>query len=544
MTYAQLMARNHVLLTAGVLAGLSTGLSAFGQVVESVPFLGVKLFSITETLPRPLNIRLVEIDLAHPDVRFRVSPRDPGLPGGNETITQPTRQYVNEQSAQIGINTSFFYLINGGQPLPTNNNGLTVSDGDAYSPWDNNGQVGFNIAQNNVASIVTAASVRPTGVETNPATVNLFNASAGSHRLLSNGANVAPANSNVEGNFLHLHPRTALGVTATNKLLLATIDGRRAGFSEGMYLREVADLLRAYGATDAINLDGGGSTTMAMDYYGDGATRAQLVNRPSGSERYNGASLGVFAARNPSFVAPTGVVNVPTTVGSIRILDDFEDSDGRFFRDPDFSGSTRGLRETTDGVGPSAAARDANHSLHGFAAQRIDLVSQDDPDWEGLRVRHLSGGGSPTANERLTTEGFVGFWLKTETDGLLASIGLDENGTSTIESGIAREIIADGEWRLYEWNLADAAQWDSFNNGDGDIDGPFVTVDSILISSPTDQDARMWIDALAYNPGGSLATLVPEPSGIVFLGLSALLMSRRRQRSSVPTSARAPVRFF
>lgn len=524
------MIRVNVLMAAGM-AALGFVPTARGQIVQSEPFLGVKLFSITQTLPRPLNIRLVEIDLAHPDVRFRVSPLDPGLPGGNETITQPTRQYVNEQSAQIGINTSFFYLINGGQALPTNNNGLSVSDGHAYSPWDDNAQVGFNIARNNVASIVTPASVRPTGVETNPATASLFNAGAGSHRLLNNGANVAPANSDEAGHFLHLQPRTALGITPTNKLLLATIDGRRSGFSEGMYLREVASLLETYGATNAINLDGGGSTTMAMDYYGDGPTRAQLVNRPSGSERYNGASLGVFANRNPNFIAPTGSVHVPTTVGSIRILDDFEDSNGHFRNDPDFSGSNRGLLKTTTFDGPSTAARDANHALHGFAAHRIDLVSQDHPTWDGFRLRHLSGGGSPGQNEQLGTSGFVGFWIKTTTEGLLASIGLDENGTSTIESGIARQIIADGEWRLYEWNLADAEQWESFFNGDGVIDGPSMTVDSIFISSPLDQDATVWVDALSYNPNGSLGTLVPEPGGITAAGIAGIMvLSRRRRR--------------
>jgi hypothetical protein len=473
---------------------------------------------------------LIEIDLTQADLRFRMSPRDPGLPNGDETITQTTRQYVDEQSAQIGINTSFYRLENGGLALPTNNNGIAVSDGDKYSPWDSTGQVGFNITETNLASIITAPSVRPTGFETNPSGVPLFNAVAGSNRLLNGGANVAPPDNTTDGHFLNLHPRTAAGIAPGSKLLLATIDGRRAGFSEGMYLREVADLLSSYGATDAINLDGGGSTTMAFDYYGDGATRAQLVNRPSGSERHNGVSLGIFAPRNPSFVAPTGVVNVPTQVGSIRILDDFEDSNGRFRSDPDFSGSTRGLLETTDGVGPSAATRDANQFLHGFAAQYLDLVSQDDPAWNGFRLRHLSGGGSPGQNEQLGTSGFVGFWLKTTTAGLLASIGLDEGGTTTIESGISRAIIADGEWHLYEWNLADAAQWDGFNNGNGQIDGPFTTVDSIFVSSLLDKDAQLWVDALAYNPNGSLAALVPEPGGLALLGLAALLVSRRRKR--------------
>jgi hypothetical protein len=510
----------------GTLAG-----AASAQVVESEPFLGVTLYSITQTSPRPLNIRLIEIDLTNPGLRFRVSPYDPGLPNGDETITQTTRQYVDEQSAQIGINASFYRLENGGEARPTNNNGIVVSDGDAYSPWDSTGQVGFNITQANIASIITAPSSRPTGYETNPAGAALFNAVAGSDRLLNAGTNVAPADNTTPGHFLNLNPRTAMGLAPGNKLLLATIDGRRAGFSEGMYLREVADLLKSYGATDAVNLDGGGSTTMAMDYYRDGASRAQLVNTPSGSERHNGVSLGVFAAVNPAYVPPSGIVNVPSTVGSIRVLDSFEDSVGRFDRDPDFSGSTRGLLEIADGVGPSSASRDANQFVHGFASQRIDIVSQDDPDWDGFRLRYLSGGGSPTNNEQLGTSGFVGFWLKTTTAGLTTSVNLDENVTANIESGVARPVIADGQWHLYEWNLADASKWDPFNGtANGQIDGPVTTVDSIFISSLIDQDAVVWIDGLAYNPNGSIAALVPEPTaaGSALLALCGLGLGPRR----------------
>jgi hypothetical protein len=497
------------------LACTTAGIYTQAQVVETTPFLGVKLYSITQAAPRPLNIQLLEIDLSQADLRFRNSPRDPGLPNGDETITQTTRQFVDEQSAQIGINTTFFRLENGGQARPTNNNGIVVSDGDKYSPWDSTNQVGFNITEANIATLVTAPSSRPTGYETNPAGVALFNAVAGSNRLLNAGTNVAPADNPTPGHFLNLHPRTAVGIAPGNKLLLATVDGRQTGFSEGMYLRELADLLQSYGATEGINLDGGGSTTLAFDYYGDGATRSQLVNHTPGlAERYVGASLGIFAPRNSAYVPPTGLVTVPTQVGSIRILDDFEDSNGRFYRDPDFSGSNRGLLETTDGVGPSEAHRTANDALHGFAAHQLSIVSQDDPTWSGFRARHLSGGGTPANNEQLGTNGYVGFYLKTLTPGLLASIALDENLGSSIELSVAREVTADGLWHLYEWNLADAAGWNAFAGAaaNGQIDGPIMTIDSIFISSLIDQNATVLLDAVLYNPHGSLAALVPGPT--------------------------------
>ena len=69
------------------------------------------------------------------------------------------------------------------------------------------------------------------------------------------------------------HPRTAIGKTADGKILLVTVDGRRPGVSVGMSLAELADLMLSLGAVDALNLDGGGSTTM---YYS-----GRVVNRPS-----------------------------------------------------------------------------------------------------------------------------------------------------------------------------------------------------------------------------------------------------------------------
>jgi hypothetical protein len=141
-----------------------------------------------------------------------------------------------------------------------------------------------------------AASI-PSGYETDPP-VTLHNTVTGSHRIVTAGVNVAPPPGG--DNLTLVHPRTAVGVTARNKLLLMTVDGRQSGFSEGVNLVELANLMLSLGARDAINLDGGGSTQMVMNYYDD-ALATQVVNSPSEAERSVGASLAVFARRNGDF---------------------------------------------------------------------------------------------------------------------------------------------------------------------------------------------------------------------------------------------------
>jgi hypothetical protein len=103
------------------------------------------------------------------------------------------------------------------------------------------------------------------------------------------------------------NPRTAVGVTADNHLVILTIDGRQT-ISAGASLSDLASIMVRYGAVNAMNLDGGGSTTMDID----GLT----VSSPSGSgnERPVADALMVFA--DPPIVisnVPDVSITVPTT---------------------------------------------------------------------------------------------------------------------------------------------------------------------------------------------------------------------------------------
>ncbi len=69
------------------------------------------------------------------------------------------------------------------------------------------------------------------------------------------------------------HPRTMIGTSADNTIWLVTVDGRQPEQSVGMTLVELRALARRLGLVNALNLDGGGSTTMWV--------QGQVLNRPS-----------------------------------------------------------------------------------------------------------------------------------------------------------------------------------------------------------------------------------------------------------------------
>ena len=92
------------------------------------------------------------------------------------------------------------------------------------------------------------------------------------------------------GWFLRRNPRTFAGVDARGRTVLVTVDGRSTD-DLGLSIPEAADVARSLGLVDALNLDGGGSTTLAVD--------GRLASHPSDStgERPVGDALLVLPGR-------------------------------------------------------------------------------------------------------------------------------------------------------------------------------------------------------------------------------------------------------
>jgi len=261
-------------------------------------------------------MHVAQIDLRAQGIRFKVSP-----PGGDrEVLRQSTLDFLNQERAQIAINGHFFL------PFPSEDKtawviGLAASEGRVFSafeiPEQSYALVAFapaiNIDRDNHASIVTYDPSNSDQKHVREK-VALWNVVAGSSQIVTRGVATIPAyrdDNHFDGELDPGGPnnysnskawadattaRTAIGLSRDQQTLtLFTVDVR--GGSEGMRLSEVANvLIRDFDVFDALNLDGGGSTTMAME---DPLRGSIIVNTSSDNPRGRvvATNLAVFATK-------------------------------------------------------------------------------------------------------------------------------------------------------------------------------------------------------------------------------------------------------
>jgi len=268
------------LLAAAVLVSAGGLLHAEQRVTQ--PYVGISYVDRTETAPRAVHMHIAQIDLRAPGLRFALSPPA----GGREVVRQTTIEFLKQEHAQLAINAHYFL------PYPSADTdawviGIAAAEGRVYSAFESPEQdyalladaPGVNIDPANHATVVHRDRRQPDGVHV-AEPVRLWTTLAGSAQIVTGGGKTVPLYADPQhpggqltpgspGNYSNAHSwydvitaRTAIGVSRDGRTLtLFTVD--KSGGSEGMQVGEVADfLLRDYGVWDAINLDGGGSTTM------------------------------------------------------------------------------------------------------------------------------------------------------------------------------------------------------------------------------------------------------------------------------------------
>lgn len=239
--------------------------------------------------PRPLVIHIVQIDLATPGLSFLVTPGDPI--DGHKVRAQSTSQFLSKHHLQLAINGDFFwpwwyYTILNYYPRdkdPTDVNGFAASRGAVYSEEKSDDpRPTLFLSQDNQAGIDQSIGA-------------VYNAISGLPLIVEDGRisdQIKP-----DEYYAGVHPRTALGLDRERKsLLLFIIDGRQPNYSEGATLPELAQIAIEYRAYTALNLDGGGSSTLVIE---DRQGRPQVLNSPihasmPGMERPVGNHLGVW----------------------------------------------------------------------------------------------------------------------------------------------------------------------------------------------------------------------------------------------------------
>ncbi|MDR1100528.1 MAG: phosphodiester glycosidase family protein [Treponema sp.] len=260
---------------------------------------GLDYFAGKTARPR-LEFRALRVDLAEPGLRLVVYDGEHAAPGKKLAAGAAAPQngasipstwvsgFVRRYGLLAGINAGPFDPVSGREGEPRTNIGISVAGGVLVSP---------PVPQFDALVFYTGggAAIRSQGdlgdLSAIQEAVGGFYQVLGEGRLTERTRLLAESPSNPR------HPRSAAGISADGKFLyLLVIDGRRPG-SVGATEAETGIILRQLGAAEGINLDGGGSTSLALRFP-DG--RVRPVNVPihrgiPGRERGVASCLGIGA---------------------------------------------------------------------------------------------------------------------------------------------------------------------------------------------------------------------------------------------------------
>ncbi len=235
-------------------------------------------------------IHIVEIDLKTPGLHFRVTPRDDRTDYIYSART--ASEFLVEHNLALAINGDYFepfrdkylldYYPHSGDGV--NIHGYTVSEGQTVSP-------GYAPANNVYRSLYISADNQASFEPIE----NPYNVISGNSDIVNEGR-ILPRLYTLPV-YLERQPRSAVALTEDeHTLILIVVDGRQPNYSEGASMIELAEIVIAYGGYTALNLDGGGSSTLVMR---DDEGKAVLLNSPihnriPGRERPVANHLGVW----------------------------------------------------------------------------------------------------------------------------------------------------------------------------------------------------------------------------------------------------------
>ena len=252
---------------------------------------GLDYFAGKALRPR-VTFYALRIDLTDPDLRVIASAGKTGDDG--KTLSIKVSSFVRDNGLAAGINALPFDPVSGKEGEPRTNVGIVIADGVTLSPPHKSFDA-LVIYKDGRAAVVAQSEINNNNID------KIENAAGGFYRILENNEPVPRVlGLSASGGSHPRHPRSAAGISANGKFLyLLVIDGRRID-SVGCTELETALLLKALGASEGINFDGGGSSALAIRYP---KGKIRVVNTPihgqiPGRERAVAGCLGIGNRRH------------------------------------------------------------------------------------------------------------------------------------------------------------------------------------------------------------------------------------------------------
>jgi exopolysaccharide biosynthesis protein len=262
-----------------------------------------------ETPDGPARVFVAQINLADPRLEVVVTNPLPGTLAADgdgkvkhEASLTPTDEWAKANKLDLAVNANFFAKL--GKGTESDVLGLSVSDGRVISPlrvFDNSPDPAIVFAKDRTARIALISETDLPGVWDAVAGIGASASERDRGGLLVEDGKNRGEQARVQPTVRH--PRTAAGISADGHTLWVVVaDGRQAGYSVGMTLPELADLMIELGVDDALNLDGGGSS--AFVYHNSGGE--WITNKPSdGVFRPVANHLGFKVAEATTSPAPS-----------------------------------------------------------------------------------------------------------------------------------------------------------------------------------------------------------------------------------------------
>ncbi|MEO6119329.1 MAG: phosphodiester glycosidase family protein [Terriglobales bacterium] len=262
-----------------LLAVLAT-VSAAAQTTVQRPWRGVT-YTFEKRANPAQEVYTAVVELSQVKVRTVPAGPDPDGPGKWQTILMPTSKIAEREKFDIAINGDFYAIPRGkeleneemltllAQGMPALATGPAMTDGRVWSTSEKARQCLVADAKNRVSLVDAAVSPAKAMQVICGRDFLVVNGKA---QFTDEGVTYKP------GEFRNINPRTAVGIDKKGKrLYLLVVDGRSES-SKGMTYGELAAEMVRLGAYTAINLDGGGSSTLVIR---DARGELKVMNKPS-----------------------------------------------------------------------------------------------------------------------------------------------------------------------------------------------------------------------------------------------------------------------